>query len=200
MWFLYYNYILCREVIFISTVFRKDEIITIPNILSMFRLALLPVILWVYLGTENIYMVLSLMLLSGFTDILDGFIARRFNMSSNFGKIIDPIADKCTQGTLFICLGMKYPLMWVLLGIFVVKETVVSVMGCISIKRRRKVSGAKWYGKLNTVVIYFTILILILFPSIPRALANLLILSSGVTIVLSWVMYVLLFKKLISAK
>ncbi len=184
--------------IFISKVFRKDEIFTIPNILSMLRLALLPIILWVYLGTENIYAVLILMLISGLTDILDGFIARKFNMSSNFGKIIDPIADKCTQGTLFICLGIKYPLMWVLLGIFIVKETVVSIMGCISIKRRKKVSGAKWYGKLNTVVIYCTIFILILFPSLPKAYANLLIFSSVITIILSWIMYVLLFKQLIT--
>ena len=184
--------------IFINKVFKKDEIITIPNILSMLRLALLPIILWVYLGTENIYAVLILMLISGLTDILDGFIARKFNMSSNFGKIIDPIADKCTQGTLFICLGIKYPLMWVLLGIFIVKETVVSIMGCISIKRRKKVSGAKWYGKLNTVVIYCTIFILILFPSLPKAYANLLVFSSGITIILSWIMYVLLFKQLIT--
>lgn len=166
----------------------------------MLRLVLIPVILWVYLGTENIYAVLVLMLLSGLTDILDGWIARRFNMSSNFGKIIDPIADKCTQGTLFICLGLKYPLMWWLLALFIIKETVVSIMGCLSIKRRKKVSGAKWYGKLNTVVIYCTIFILILFPEIPLLFANALIVSSCVTMVLSWVMYVLLFKKMISKK
>ena len=76
---------------------RKDEpsnkIITIPNILSLFRLCLIPVILWLYLGQQRNLLAGCVLVLSGVTDIVDGLIARRFHMVSDLGKILDPIAD-----------------------------------------------------------------------------------------------------------
>lgn len=70
--------------------FKKNQILTIPNLLSVVRLALIPVIVWLYSYEKNYYAAIGVILLSGATDIIDGWIARHFNMISDFGKAIDP--------------------------------------------------------------------------------------------------------------
>ena len=80
----------------------KNKILTIPNILSFFRLCLIPVIVWLYIGRENYFWTLVILIPSGITDIVDGIIARKCNMISDFGKAFDPIADKLTQAAIDI--------------------------------------------------------------------------------------------------
>ena len=73
---------------------------TIPNILSCFRIVLIPVFVWQYINVPDDQIALwpiLILILSGITDILDGFIARRFNMISDLGKMLDPVADKMTR-------------------------------------------------------------------------------------------------------
>ena len=72
--------------------------------------------------------------LSGFTDIIDGKIARKFNMVSDVGKVLDPVADKLTQATLVICLTARYPWMWALLALFAVKECLMLLWGYLTLK------------------------------------------------------------------
>ena len=74
-----------------------NRIITVPNLLSFFRFCLIPVIIWSYCVKENPLLAGEILLLSGLTDLADGYIARRFHMISNLGKILDPVADKLTQ-------------------------------------------------------------------------------------------------------
>ena len=103
----------------------KKEILTIPNLLSLFRLVLIPVYVTVYLNaTEDwhYYLAASILAASCVTDLLDGQIARRFNMISNLGKLLDPIADKATQFALIICLSFRYSAMIFLIILFVIKE------------------------------------------------------------------------------
>ncbi len=98
------------------------KIITIPNMLSFFRICLIPVIVWLY-GVEHDYVWAGcILILSGITDIMDGYIARHFHMVSNLGKILDPIADKLTQGVLLICLVLQFHLMIVPLILLIAKE------------------------------------------------------------------------------
>ena len=77
--------------------FEKKQILTIPNLLSVVRLALIPVIVWLYSFEQNYHAAIGVILLSAATDIVDRWIARRFNMISDFGKALDPLADKLTQ-------------------------------------------------------------------------------------------------------
>lgn len=77
-------------------VLRKDQILTIPNLLSIVRLCLIPLIIWLYCVKKDYTLAVIVILISGATDIVDGFIARHFNMVSDFGKILDPVADKLT--------------------------------------------------------------------------------------------------------
>ena len=74
-----------------------NRIITVPNLLSFFRLCLIPVIIWSYCVKKNPLLAGEILLLSGLTDLADGYIARRFHRISNLGKILDPVADKLTR-------------------------------------------------------------------------------------------------------
>ena len=178
-------------------IIKKNEIFTIPNILSMFRLILIPVIVWLYYVDENHYGMLGVIALSGLTDVVDGKIARKFNMVSDLGKILDPIADKFTQGIIFICLASTYNLLYWLVGIFAIKELVSALVGYTSIRKADEVHSAMWHGKLNTVFLYSLICTLLLFPNISNTLANILILCCGCFMVVSFTLYLRFFVKVI---
>lgn len=177
---------------------KKNEILTIPNILSCIRILLLPFIVWMYNVEGNHTAAILLLLLSGLTDIADGFIARKFNMVSDFGKIIDPIADKLTQGTLLICLALNHKIIFLLIAIFVLKEFSMALLGYIIIKKHDEVNSAKWYGKLNTVVIYFTIVALIIFPSLPKAAVMAMVFLCIAFVTVSFVMYAKFYIKILT--
>lgn len=159
---------------------------------------MVPFIIWAYMGLDNQWLAIGLVALSGLTDIVDGKIARRFNMISDFGKILDPIADKVTQGTLIICLSAKYKLMVPLVILFALKEAVMLAMGYIVLKRQDSVNSAKWYGKVNTAILYATAIILIMFPSIPSEVATVLIVICGCFIIFSLIRYMLFYKSILS--
>ena len=117
--------------------FKKNQILTIPNLLSVVRIALIPVIVWLYSFEQNYHAAIGVILLSAVTDIVDGWIARHFNMISDFGKALDPLADKLTQAALLLCLLSKYELMWGLIVIFGLCEITKFTLGIIIAKKTR---------------------------------------------------------------
>lgn len=179
--------------------FKKNQILTLPNLLSLFRLLLIPVIIWLYFPGDDHYLAAAVILLSGATDVADGIIARKFNMVSDFGKILDPIADKLTQIALLVCLSYKYPLMLVLIVLFVLKECTMAALGAINIKKQQAVNSAKWHGKLNTIVLYGSMLLMIVFPELPKSFVNtmicLCIISMSCSLLLYTRFYILSWKK-----
>lgn len=181
-------------------VLKKDQILTIPNLLSIVRLLLIPLIIWLYVVKQEYTWAVVIVLISGATDIVDGFIARHFNMVSDFGKILDPVADKLTQAALIICLTVKHKLMFVLIALFAVKEIIMGTMGFLAIKKKDSVNSAKWYGKANTVILYAVMAVLILFPGIPDALANALITICGAVMLISLALYIRFYIKLFSSQ
>lgn len=170
-------------------ILKKNEILTIPNLLSLVRLAMIPLIVWLYCGAKNYYAAIGVILLSGATDVIDGWIARHFNMVSDFGKILDPVADKLTQATLLLCLLSKYKLMWALVVLFAVCEIGKLSLGAVVMKKHDEVNSAKWYGKVNTVMIYAIMMILILFPNMNSAIADALITLCGAVMLISHLLY-----------
>ena len=175
--------------------FEKKQILTIPNLLSLFRLLLIPLIVWLYVSKEANYGALGVVMLSGLTDIVDGFIARRFNMISDLGKILDPVADKLTQAALFICLASRYRLMWMLFCVFAVKELAMMIIGVIDMKKTDSVNGARWYGKVNTAVVYGTIIVLLLMPELDAVIAGAVLVFDAVVMTASLLMYVHFYVK-----
>lgn len=148
----------------------KKDIFSIPNILSFVRILLIPIFVWLYVtaGTSGeYYLAAAVVVASGITDFLDGQIARRCNMITEFGKFLDPLADKLTQGTLFLCIAINYPLMWILLAIWLLKDGFMAIMGLVLLKTKQtKLDGARWYGKVCTAIIYIAVLALLFFPGV----------------------------------
>lgn len=179
-------------------ILRKDQIFTIPNLLSIIRLILIPIIVWLYCEKQNYNAAVAVIVVSGATDITDGFIARHFNMVSDFGKILDPVADKLTQAAVIICLTTKYNLMIPLIILFAAKEIVMGVFGFIALKKKDSVNSAKWYGKANTVVLYLSVTALILFPGMSKTVADALIIVCGIMMLLSLGLYTRFYIKLFS--
>lgn len=168
---------------------KKENILTIPNLLSLIRILLIPFIIWLYCVQKAYMHTFIVIVTSGFTYIIDGKIARKFNKISDVGKVLEPIADKLTQAALVICLIARYPWMWALLALFAVKECLMLLWGYLTLKSTDTINGAKWYGKLSTVVLYAVMMILILFVDIPQAIATALMLLCGGMMLLSLVMY-----------
>jgi len=167
----------------------KDQILTIPNILSFFRIALIPVIVWLYVFVDSRALTTLAILISGATDIIDGFIARKFNMTSDFGKAIDPLADKLTQLAVLCCLFLDFPLIALPIVIMLIKEVSSFVLRFILFKKTERVDSAKWHGKVNTVLLHAIILLHVIWEGIPADVSNACILLSTAMMLLSCVLY-----------
>ncbi len=178
--------------------FTRKDILTIPNAMSFFRLLLIPVIVWLYCGQENYLWAVVVIGLSAVTDIADGKIARRFSMVSDFGKVLDPVADKLTQMALISCLLSRYPWLWLLLALFVMKEALMAFWGYLTIKFTDSINSARWYGKLSTVILYASMMILFLLPQISETVAAVLIAACAFVMVLSLVLYGNFYRKILT--
>lgn len=153
----------------------QSRILTIPNLLSFFRLCLIPVIIWLYCVEKNYLWAGIILILSGITDTVDGFVARRFHMTSDLGKMLDPVADKLTQAAMLFCLLTRFPLMVLPLGLMVVKETFMGITGLLVIRKTGKVFGADWHGKVTTWLLYAMMILHVFWYNIP-------VLASRITI------------------
>ena len=172
-----------------STGRYQNKILTIPNILSFFRLCLIPVIVWLYVGKQDYLWTLLILTLSGVTDIVDGIIARKFNMVSNFGKAFDPVADKLTQMAMLFCLISRFPYMMAPFVLLVVKEVFTGITALVSIKKTNTVKGAVWHGKLTTVSLYAMMAIHVVWFNIPRTLSLILVGICIGIMLMSFIMY-----------
>lgn len=174
----------------------KKEILTIPNLLSLLRLLLIPVYMVIYLnaaGASDYFAAAAILSLSCLTDLVDGKIARRYNMISTVGKILDPIADKATQFTLIVCLAVKHPRLWLLVGLFVVKESFQLIAGLINLRRRKMLPGALMAGKVCTTVLFVSLTTLVLFPNMNHGFVELIALVDVVFLCISFVNYILAY-------
>jgi len=167
----------------------EKRILTIPNLLSVFRLLLIPAIVWAYCVEKNDTLAAVLLILSGLTDLADGFIARRFRMISDLGKALDPVADKLTQIAVLVCLVTQHPMMLIPLILLVVKEIAAAVQGLLVIHRTGEVHGADWHGKVSTTLLYAMMTVHILWNHIPAWLSNASIGLCTVMILYSCILY-----------
>lgn len=153
----------------------KKDIWSIPNLLSLFRLVLIPVYVSIYLHAETRaqYILAGCILaVSCLTDMIDGKIARKFNMITTLGKMLDPLADKLTQLTLTLCLSLKYPVLYPVLALLVVKELVQLALGVLFLRRGKMLPGALMAGKVCTTVLFVSFIALVLFPNMDPSWIN----------------------------
>lgn len=155
----------------------KKDLLTIPNFLSLFRMLLIPVYMYLYLHAEtpkDHAIAATVLAISCLTDMIDGKIARKFNMISTVGKILDPLADKATQFVLMITLAMQYPVISYLCGLFVLKEGFQLIAGILLLRKGQILKGAVMSGKICTTVLFVSLIILVLFPEIPSFCVSIL--------------------------
>ena len=171
---------------------QKDyskKILTIPNALSLFRLLLIPVMIRLYCWEKQYKLTTLVLFVSGVTDVVDGFIARRFNMVSDFGKAFDPVADKLTQISVLYCLVSRFKYMLIPLVMLVVKEAVAGVLNLVAFKKTGVVIQAVWHGKLNTVLLYSMLFVHVIWYTIPFALSNVFVAVCTAMMILSAILY-----------
>ncbi len=137
-----------------------NQNITVPNALSVLRILLVPFFVWAFL-TGNLPAAVSLLVISGLSDMFDGLIARKFNQVTELGKMLDPFADKLTQGAVALCLAIRFPVVCPVLIIFIVKEIAMLCGGIVLLKNKKRPCAAKWYGKVATVLFYISVTVIV---------------------------------------
>ena len=161
----------------------KKEVWTIPNLLSAFRIGLIPVYLTIYLNAdsaEDYALAASVLAVSCLTDLVDGKIARKFNMISRVGKVLDPLADKLTQLSLILCLSPRRKMLKYLLVIFLIKEFWQLFAMIAAMRRGKALDGALWSGKVSTTVLFTGLGLMFLLPGMSE---RTVIIISGVCLV-----------------
>ena len=127
----------------------------VPNILTIIRFLLIPFIIY-FLAINQYIVGVILFIISGITDVVDGAIARKFNFITDFGKLMDPLADKLTQISVLATLMIKELIPVWILAIVIAKEAVM-IAGASFLYGRDVVVSSKWFGKLATVLFFIAI-------------------------------------------
>lgn len=174
----------------------KKDVFTIPNMLSLFRLLLIPVYISIYLNarTEWDYILSAAILaVSCLTDLIDGQIARHFNQISNLGKLLDPIADKTTQLTLVICLSIRYPVLKIVLALFLAKEFTQAGVAFFKFRQGKALPGALMAGKVCTTVLFTGMILLVLLPNLDMRIVHGIAILDSVCLVYAFIRYIFAF-------
>ena len=172
---------------------RKD-LLTIPNMLSLFRLLLIPVYVVIYLNAETLAEHLvagAILAVSCLTDMIDGQIARHFNMISTIGKLLDPLADKFTQFAMIICLTIKYPyvILRIFLAVFVAKEILQFVALLLSFRKGKLPKGALIAGKVSTTLLFLSLIAMVMIPQMEETVVNIIMIVDAVALLTAFVQY-----------
>ena len=174
----------------------KKEILTIPNLLSLFRLLLIPVYVAIYLnasGASDYYLAAAILAVSCLTDLVDGKIARRFNMISSLGKLLDPVADKATQFTLILCLTVKYNILKYLIILFVLKEGFQLIAGSITYHNGKMLKGALISGKVCTTVLFVSLIAMVMLPETHETIANIIVIIDAIFMMIALINYIIAY-------
>ena len=177
---------------------KKEDLFTIPNILCYIRFLLIPVFVFVYLrGTQpgDFRIAGVILLVAALTDGLDGFLARKLNMGTEWGKMIDPIIDKLMQVVVAICLCQRHKLMWVVVVLLLVKEGYMGYMGWRNLKSGGTVKGALWFGKVCTAILFASFVALVMFDGMPTWMSQSIIIFDIIVMLLVFWQYAVTFKR-----
>ncbi|MBR2612947.1 MAG: CDP-alcohol phosphatidyltransferase family protein [Clostridia bacterium] len=167
---------------------KERGILTLPNILTLYRMLLAP-ILYLALIEGMHSLAILVFLLSGASDLADGFLARHLGEISSLGKALDPIADKMTDFLLLLGLISYYPILKILLIALAVKETACGIASLIAIHYTSRVEGAKIHGKITGCVLFCTLFLHLLFTDLPKSLSVTTTVLSLLALAVSCVLY-----------
>lgn len=162
----------------------------IPNLLSLVRLLLVPVFVVLFLKGHTMEAAI-VFIFSGFTDVLDGFIARKFNCISNLGKVLDPLADKLTQFSAFICLYITELVPLWMPVVYFAKELATAIGALFVFKKGKVVVKSHVFGKLATFFVFAFVSVVIFFgDKIPQKTIGIACAAMCIYFLFSCLMYV----------
>ncbi len=171
----------------------KKDIFTIPNLLSLFRLLLIPVYVAIYLNAEDAsdyILAAGILTVSCLTDLIDGKIARHFNMITSLGKLLDPVADKATQFTLILCLTVRYKVLQYVMALFVLKESFQLIAGSLRLRKKKMLKGALISGKICTTVLFISLILMVMLPGLSVQVVNTIALIDTLFMLAAFIEYV----------
>jgi cardiolipin synthase len=141
---------------------REARVWTLPNLLSVLRLAGVPVFLWLVLGPEADGWALGLLALSGVTDYLDGYLARRLHQTSKLGQILDPVADRLYILAVVIALAMRDIIPWWVAVILPLRDLLLWVLVPMLRTRGYSALPVHFLGKAATFNLLYAFPLLLL--------------------------------------
>lgn len=163
----------------------ENRIVTMPNILSLVRILMIPFII-ISFNYGEYFMTGVFVVLSGLTDFLDGYIARKYREITKIGKILDPIADKLTQLALLYLLVLIYPMLYITLIIFILKELTMGLFNLYFMMKGHEYEGAIIYGKVSTMVFYISIILIFLIKNISTRISAFFLILTTIFLLISW--------------
>lgn len=184
----------------------RNKNLTVPNAMSLFRILVIPFFAYFFLK-GNLTAAIVALALSGLSDALDGMVARRFNQVTELGKMLDPLADKLTQGTVAICIAVRYPAICPLLFLLVTKELVMLCGACYLLHHKKKPCAAKWYGKVSTTLFYASISLIVVMdgflhvsPEVFSLVSNIALIVTAAFMLYTFVRYFCVFREILHSK
>lgn len=170
---------------------QSNRVFTVPNILTMFRIVLIPVFMYLYLSGKFVPSLIVIGL-SALSDVLDGFIARKFKLVTTLGKILDPIADKLSQLALMLCLLNRFwPQMLIPVVLIVIKELTTGIVALVTVNKTGIVKSSVWHGKVTTVLLYAMMMLHVLWFDIPSTVSWITVLVCSAMMLLSFILYLI---------
>lgn len=182
---------------------ERDAVFTIPNIISFTRILLIiPFIVFFLL--RKYFIAFGFILLSGISDCLDGFLARKLNQISDLGKLLDPVADKLTVISVVICMGNLIPEIFPIAVVLIIKDVLMLIGGFYLLKKEIIPPPAKWYGKVATIVFYVSMVTIVFFRGFLEyevyLLTMILLSLTFIVMMFALIKYAIVFKNLLKEK
>ncbi|GAX89641.1 CDP-alcohol phosphatidyltransferase family protein [Effusibacillus lacus] len=131
----------------------------LPNVLTMIRLGLVPLYFIAFFSDSswNMAYALGILALAGLTDLLDGYLARKYNWITPLGIILDPLADKLMMLAVILSFILDGRISWWAAGLLIIRDVAMIVVSAFFHTRGKRIVPAVWWGKLTTVLYYITV-------------------------------------------
>lgn len=173
-------------------------IFTVPNILSYIRIILIAPMVAYFLCEKYLGAAICI-ILSGLSDCIDGFLARKLNQVTQLGKMLDPVADKLTLLAVGVCLSVKEPMIIPVVIILIVKDLLLLAGASFMLKNKVMPFASEWYGKVGTVLFYISVAAIVVFDLILKVknfeIVSLILLSiTAIIMIYSLIRYYLIFR------
>lgn len=175
---------------------RKEDLFKLPNILCYIRILLVPLFVYLYIKGFRIQAAL-VVIGASVTDVIDGRIARHFHLVTDWGKFIDPVADKLMQFAMLVVTLLTIKWVAFLVVLFCIKELIMLVVGVYIYHNGYNLDGAMWCGKVCTVIFDVVMIAFIAFPDINKTVVFIMLGITAAFLVLSFVVYMNEYKKLL---